>query len=484
MGQIDSVKLNFIYQGDALEVLKTFPDEFVDTIVTSPPYWGLRDYGESACRVWGGNPNCEHEWGDVIPRMHEGGGNRGVPREWQRPSRSAHTGGNSGRFCRRCGAWYGQLGLEPTLDLYVEHLLQITAELKRVLKPSGVMWWNHGDCYGGSGKGRNYNGPSKNLPYPECHPPLVGDVPPKCMAMQNYRLILRMVDEQGWILRNIIIWQKPNAMPSPAKDRFTNMYEPVFMLVKNRKYWFDLDAVRVPHKYPDDQGRVTRQWRHAAPETNFVTFPKERILNPLGRNPGDVWTIPTQPFPEAHFATFPEKLVEPMIRASCPLWICRKCGFIRERVVEKPKVPEWVFTNTSKPKDGKVAGWSDYGWRGAGQKLQNWRNQNPPRTIGWTNCGCGAGWRPGVALDPFMGSGTVAVAAMKLGRDWIGIEINPEYVEMAWRRIKRGVQQELPIDLGGKIQKASYDMACGGIFWEKSDEGDVSNARRTQEVVR
>ena len=197
MYDIEQIK-NTIICGDALEELKKFPDNSIDTIITSPPYWGLRDYGIE-----------------------------------------------------------GQLGLEPTLDLYLEHLLETTAELKRVLKPTGVMFWNHGDCYGGSfqnygnrtGGQRRKNTRSFNRegnPKERISPTAYYTA--KCLALQNYRLILKMIDNQGWILRNTIIWHKPNHMPSSVKDRFANSYEPIFMLVKNKKYWFDLDAVRLPHK--------------------------------------------------------------------------------------------------------------------------------------------------------------------------------------------------------------------------------------------
>jgi len=160
-------------------------------------------------------------------------------------------------FCKKCGAWYGQLGLEPSLDMYIEHLLEIMRELKRVLKKTGVIFWNHGDCYGSHsiGKGNvggiegkrrqedskyasTINGQSLNK---------LNSVKDKCMALQNFRFIIRCVDELGLILRNVIIWHKPNHMPESVKDRFTSAYEPVFMLTKSKKYWFDLDAVRVPH---------------------------------------------------------------------------------------------------------------------------------------------------------------------------------------------------------------------------------------------
>ena len=369
------MEINKIYQGDSLQVLKTFPDEFVDTIITSCPYWELRDYGIK-----------------------------------------------------------GQIGLEPTLEEYLNKLLKITSELRRVLKPTGVMFWNHGDCYYSTpagnkqykyfddglyqrlGKRHTQGGKDRNTPK------VLAGVP-KCLALQNWRLILRMIDEQDWILRNTIIWHKPNHMPSSVKDRFANSYEPVFMLVKNKKYYFDLDAVRVPHTvcgvtdkrpmgilrqklYPksgynksNDPHLAQYQTSKYAKGSEFVkkygepwdrfhkwdknkrnidprgndkggpgswrVFKEDNpsFTNPKGKNPGDLWTIPTQPFPDAHFATFPEKLVEPMIKAGCP---------------EK-----------------------------------------------------------GIVLEPFLGSGTTAVVARKLGRNWIGIELSKEYIKIAEKRLQQ-----------------------------------------------
>jgi len=341
--------LDKIICGDALEVLKQMPSDSVDCIITSPPYWGLRDYGEATYKVWGGDPNCEHEW-----EYHDGKKLRGVDDgKWKESISSAHLPG--GAFCKKCEAWYGQLGLEPTLDMYIEHLLEITAELKRILKPTGVLWWNHNDCYGGSGKGGgkgDWIKKSKNLYYDGLHPPPIKGITPKCMVLQNYRLILRMVDEQGWILRNIIIWYKPNHMPSSVKDRFTNAYEPVFMLTKSKKYWFDLDAVRLPHKTePQDDyyKAVGKSWHNHMEDLTKGAGQKDvRTNHPLGKNPGDLWEIPTEAFPDAHFATFPQKLVEPMVKASCPQWICKKCGKARERVTERGNIISTGGSNKGK----------------------------------------------------------------------------------------------------------------------------------------
>ena len=422
--------------GHVLDVLKTLPDESVDTIVTSPPYWGLRDYGEETNTIWGGDPDCEHEW-----ISHSGKKLRGTnDGNWKESIPSAHLSG--GAFCKKCGAWYGQLGLEPTLDMYIEHLLEIMRELKRVLRKTGVIFWNHGDCYGSHsiGKGNvggiegkrrqedskyasNISGQSLNK---------LNSVKDKCMALQNFRFIIRCVDELGLILRNVIIWHKPNHMPSSVKDRFTSAYEPIFMLVKSKKYWFDLDAVRVPQK-PESLAMAGKQrGRKEGYPGNWATFPKEQKPHPLGKNPGDVWAIPTQPFPEAHFAVYPEKLVEPMIKAACPQEICKKCGKPRERIVAKK------YIQFERPTQRKYIQMVEH------SSTSILKTRALPLTYieGWTDCGCNAGWESGVVLDPFLGSGTTALVALKLGRRFVGIEINREYCEMALRRIEPYLKQK------------------------------------------
>jgi len=208
-----------IYQGHVLDVLRELPDESVNCIVTSPPYWGLRDYGEDTKAIWGGDPNCEHAW-EVVFAEHD---NLRPSKVSERTSVGTNrelrfrTGKKvEGAVCSKCGAWYGQLGLEPTLELYIEHLLSVAAELKRVLRKDGIMFWVHGDSYGGT-QGKYAGWPDqklklgKNIPQhrkPERYT--------KCLLLQNFRLVMRMVDEQKWVLRNVIIWEKPTC---PAQQR-------------------------------------------------------------------------------------------------------------------------------------------------------------------------------------------------------------------------------------------------------------------------
>ncbi len=401
-----------LYCANVLEILPKFLDESIDCIITSPPYWGLRDY-----------------------QIED------------------------------------QIGLESSLEEYLEKLFKVMRELKRILKKTGVIFWNHDDCYSGSGKGYGSIDPkypsAKNTRNNIRPNRFKVKIPQKCLCLQNYRFILKCVDELGLILRNIIIWYKPNHMPSSVRDRFTNAYEPIFMLVKNKKYWFDLDAVRVPHK----QVSIERAMRGVSSSHKYANLPdyggggginkprpnikylekigtvqhRESIegivapLHPLGKNPGDLWEIPTQPFPESHFATFSEKLVEPMIKCACPQWICKKCGFIRERIIEKKLVVHKVFEDKRKAYQNVISGSKEM--PAIPRARTGLEGHNEIYTIGWTDCGCNAGWESGIVLDPFMGSGTVAVVVERLGRRWIGIEINPEYCEIAKRRILKETRQ-------------------------------------------
>jgi len=338
-----------------------------------------------------------------------------------------------------CGAWYGQLGLEPTLDLYLKHILQITAELKRVLKRTGVMFWVHGDSYSAKSTHSNKKGITNYDNLSSDYGRRSGrtvrhegrfhdDMPEKCLLLQNYRLAIRMIEEQGWILRNVLIWYKPNHMPSSVRDRLTNTYEPVFMFVKSKKYWFDLDAIRIPHKYPSARSKNATNKHRGYGNPVYSGFEWDASKHPLGKNPGDMWVLPTEPFPDAHFAVFPTKLAELLVKASCPPEICRYCGFIRERIVVQG---EFIKTGGKRKKDTPSV---------SEREKREGTGYYYKEAVGWTSCECKGDdkWRSGTVLDPFLGSGTTMVAARNLGRNCIGIEINSEYIRIAKRRLNWG----------------------------------------------
>jgi hypothetical protein len=209
------------------------------------------------------------------------------------------------------------------------------------------------------------------------------------------------------------------------------------MLVKKKKYWFDLDAVRVPYTTNDGSTSKVSGFRETPPgqgDHSGKAKTRDEFYKYSGKNPGDVWKIATQPFPQAHFATFPEKLVTRPILASCPKEICKMCGRARRRIIETSN-PGGITGRAGKPmvsKDGKVDTFDGK------QRINPGHNSSvyySGKFKGWTDCGCNAGFEPGIVLDPFMGSGTVGVVARRYGRDWCGIELNPEYIKMAKQRI-------------------------------------------------
>jgi len=253
------MEVNKIIQGDALEVLKTFPDAFVDCVITSPPYWNLRDY------------NVE-----------------------------------------------GQLGLEPTFQEYIQKLCAIFDEIKRVLKKEGTCFVNLGDTYSGNKEGKTDNKVSQYLKENSQGIHKKATIQEKCLCQIPARFAIAMTD-RGWILRNKIIWQKPNAMPSSVQDRFTIDYEEILFFVKSKKYYFE--PQRQPHKKVS-LNRIKHPWHGKLTKGHSLGGLKDgdmhKMLHPDGRNMRAVWSVNTGSYPEAHFATFPPALIIPMVKAGCP----------------------------------------------------------------------------------------------------------------------------------------------------------------------
>lgn len=319
---------NTVLVGDVRKLLDTLAPHSADCVVTSPPYFALRNYQAA-----------------------------------------------------------GQIGLEDTVNAWVDELVIVADQLAEVLRPTGTFWLNLGDAY------------SRHLRYGSA---------PKSLLLGPERLALTLT-KQGWVLRNKIVWAKTNPQPSSVADRFTSTWESVYLFVRSPQYWFDLDAVRVPHR-----SRPTRKsapppptspppWAGPLAGTNSGLNRLKAAGRPghrLGKNPGDVWSHATAGYRGAHFAVFPEALIERPILAGCPERVCTACG---------------------------------QGW-------QRCRSGPGGPGVLEPQCSCGAPWRRGLVLDPFLGSGTVGVVAERLGRDWLGIELNPKFATLARERIrsKRG----------------------------------------------
>ena len=220
MGEIPKEMLFKIHNADWVQFMKGLPDECIDFSMTSPPYWSLRDYGKESATIFDGEPKCKHQWGDDVVVESLGMDVSGV-RDWMEGEEDSRSFKTSSNFCKLCSAWRGQLGLEPTVDLYTKHLCDGFDQLKRILKSTGSFFLNLGDSYSD-----------------------------KSLKLVPHRVAMEM-EKRGWCLRNTIIWQKPNPMPCSVNDRFSTTFEYIFFFVKSRKYYFNLDNVRQPHKTID-----------------------------------------------------------------------------------------------------------------------------------------------------------------------------------------------------------------------------------------
>ena len=279
---------NRVHCGNNLTILKEMPSNSVDVVITSPPYWGLRDY-KKATDIWDGDPNCEHEWGESYTRHQEAPGkNSLVKQKGLEYTVTTH-------ICTKCGAWRGQLGLEPHPDLYIKHMVQVFREVKRVLKETGSFYLNLGDSYyGGPMMGmstrlsleENKDDKMSKLEKPSVTPTQDGLwMQPKQLLLIPTRLA-QALQEDGWILRNDIIWSKPNPMPCSVKDRLNNTYEHIFFFVKNDKYYYDLDSIR--EQPSTGTNYVRRASGDKGNEGSMNRQMNEDISNnPLGKNPGD-----------------------------------------------------------------------------------------------------------------------------------------------------------------------------------------------------
>lgn len=303
------LETNIIHNTDCLTGLREMPDKVINCCVTSPPYYGLRDYGVD-----------------------------------------------------------GQIGLEETPEMYVEKLVKVFDEVRRVLKDDGTLWLNLGDSYAGSGKGvcdRTDVQKEVYVPKPGGKESQMNKTPsglkPKDLIGIPW-MVAFALRASGWYLRSEIIWYKRNPMPESVTDRPTKAHEQIFLLSKSQRYYYDADAIK-EDAVTEPTVRDKNKEGYVADYANGDRFsPGERIYGAEGkRNKRDVWDVTTKPFSEAHFATFPGDLISPCLLAGCP--------------------------------------------------------------------------ENGIVLDPFMGAGTTALVARKLGRQYVGFELNPEYIEIANKRI-------------------------------------------------
>ena len=393
--------IDTIIQGDALTRLKELPSESVDCCITSPPYFGLRDYGVE-----------------------------------------------------------GQIGLEESPEAYVSKLVEVFREVRRVLKKEGTLWLNLGDSYAGSwgnsghrpeldhtssyqrGKKTEYfsrGGWDQRREVPPNQK--VAGCKPKDLIGIPWTVAFALRAD-GWWLRSDIIWHKPNCMPESCKDRPTKSHEYMFLLSKSKKYYYDAEVISedaINTKMPGKNMRDTRETYGPQNGGNSgLRDLKQRYKNgdwPTKRNKRTVWTVATKPFAEAHFATFPPALIEPCILAgTSERGVCPECGKAWVRQIKSTGGRDWHNDKmVSKGIPGEILG--DGGYK-RGQSATQLNDTKQHVTIGWLpSCQCSCDPVPAVVIDPFFGAGTTGLVAKKLGRHYIGIELNEAYIGMAQKRI-------------------------------------------------
>ncbi len=375
-----------VREGDALERLREMGDESVQCCVTSPPFFGLRDYGVE-----------------------------------------------------------GQIGLERTPDEFVARLVEVFREVRRVLRADGTLWLNMGDSYatqpkgnpGALSSGLTNNG--RNAARANEHRGTIDTSRLPGVKSKDLLgipwLLAFALRADGWYLRSDIIWAKPNPMPESVTDRPTSAHEHVFLLAKSARYFYDADAIREPDLGTDHPRSVLAGQPSLEPSGGLLNgHAGIRTIegrNGSGRNKRNVWEIATQPYPDAHFATFPPKLVEPCILAGSSPRACGECGAPWERVVEREFEPQADVANSPalirNPKAlDPSSGWGD-----------SPRGITRTSTTGWApSCSHHDDTGSSVVLDPFAGSGTTGMVALRHNRSFIGIELSPTYAEMARNRIR------------------------------------------------
>ena len=395
-------QLNQIIQSDCIEGMRLLPDKSVNCCVTSPPYYGLRDYGHS-----------------------------------------------------------GQIGLEETPEQFVAKLVEVFREVKRILKDDGTLWLNLGDSYngypanvrqGGKLSGSNQHArQNKDSGYGLADKSLK----PKDLIGIPW-MVAFALRADGWYLRQDIIWHKPNPMPESVTDRCTKSHEYIFLLSKSQKYWYDHEAIKTeildvsiarmgrgvsdnhkningapgqtPHSISKPRENI-KAYNHSGEGDKKLTghsgnYDKEGNLIGDGMaNKKSVWTVTTKPYSEAHFATYPPDLIVDCIKAGCPEYVCNKCGKARDRILETETVIRKRPENFGR-------------YREINGQPHPSKGGTITTQIGITDCGCNAGFSPGIVLDPFMGAGTTAMVARKLNRNYVGFELNPEYIRIAQNRLQ------------------------------------------------
>ena len=317
------IKDYVILEGHVLHTLKQIPDEFVQCVVTSPPYFGARNYG-TEWQLWGGDNDCHHEWMKTPPRRQRDPKDVKNPETIQNSNKGANCALPETKTCLKCGGWFGELGLEPTANLFVKHLCSIFNEVRRVLRKDGVCWVNIGDSYS-SGNRKTQVPPTikEKLETFKVRPPILSDVKEKELIGIPWRFAFAMQDA-GWYIRSEICWAKTNCQPESVKDRPTRSWEYVFMFTKSAHYYYDQDAIREPHSEVSLE-RIKHPFHlNDNVDGRAINSPyngdMSRFCHPLGANKRNVWIMPASEGinidDSHHYASFPKELPTTCIKAS------------------------------------------------------------------------------------------------------------------------------------------------------------------------
>lgn len=473
-----------LIQGDARYI--PLADETVQCVVTSPPYWGLRKYAGEQELIWNSelgilNSECQHQWGARLIAHQRGkvGENSTLEGGPQAGAETRIQECQQGQFCQLCGSWKGAYGLEPTVEMYVQHTVLILREIRRVLRPDGVVFWNVGDSYASIGKwggatgGKHVDGLHGDSGVGRDKREYGSDLKSKDLCLIPARVALA-AQADGWWVRSDIIWSKPNPMPESVRDRPTDAYEHILMLTKSARYYWDAEAVKESTRGSNTHSRGTKlsppsettDDQHLQVDGKRSHKDWSRYTSQIlpSRNLRNVWHFATQPYSGAHFATFPEELPRRCIKAATSeRGCCPKCGKPWEMVVKTHNPSKYAFDPDSRE------------WANTHQKTSNAQSSksmhrngsgvySTAQTLGWRpGCHCIAEharatglcdvprtldhWEkiadfltpeftpvPCLVLDPFGGSGTTARVAIELNRRAVSLDISLPYHSLANHR--------------------------------------------------
>jgi DNA modification methylase len=503
--------------GNGPDVLDSLPADFFHTCVTSIPYYGLRAYGTPP-QLWGNGDGpadrCAatayldvHTWGDVHPPGWRASDTGAGPMQHEG---NTHRDTLTSNLCTRCGAWRGELGLEPSLGMFIEHIVAIFAKVRRVLHPSGTVWLNVGDSFGASATSKqvvdtkNPNRAGGRDTQRRVRPEEAGNFKPKDLMMVPARLAIAL-QEDGWYLRSDIIWAKLSCMPESVRDRPVSSHEHIFLLAKSKQYFYDTEAVKeklAPSTLGDPrrEREVDRDYDRAAEQFgedvaaarrnagSYFSGKKNGAPAPSGANMRNVWLLGPEPFPGAHFATFPTSIPKRAIMAgTSEHGCCSKCGAPWKRVLAPTEAyAEHLGKDWADDEADQAEGRGHFDMGDGRSASQRRVKRNAPSvtaeytTTGWEPtckhvetycttchhvftekkkpeaCTCPEqldGGKTGAnpcrgtlatrplpvvpcrVLDPFFGAGTTGLVARRLGRRYVGIELNAKYAEIARKRI-------------------------------------------------